>query len=56
MEQRSKRPGAPITREETSIVVNKLRMNFLRLIAGNATRIGEIECQLEVIENGGNLQ
>jgi hypothetical protein len=51
-----KRPGAPITREETAIVINNLRRNFLKLIAGNTQRIGEIERQLEVIENGGELQ
>ncbi|WP_162009977.1 M23 family metallopeptidase [Paenibacillus xylanilyticus] len=28
------RPGAPITREEAAIVINRLRRNFLALIAG----------------------
>lgn len=44
------RPGAPITREQTAIVINRLRNNFLKLIAGNTTRITELERQLEVIE------
>ncbi|GAA0382759.1 glycoside hydrolase family 25 protein [Paenibacillus motobuensis] len=51
-----KRPGAAITREETAIVINRLRNNFLKLIAGNTARISELERQLEVIEKGGDLQ
>ncbi|NWL89549.1 1,4-beta-N-acetylmuramidase [Paenibacillus sp. 79R4] len=51
-----KRPGAVITREETSIVINRLRNNFLKLIAGNTTRITELERQLQKIEAGGDLQ
>jgi lysozyme len=51
-----KRPGAAITREETSIVINRLRSNFLKLIAGNTARISGLERQLEVIEKGGDLQ
>ena len=51
-----KRPGATITREETAIVINRLRNNFLKLIAGNTTRITELERQLETIEKGGELQ
>ncbi|MCM3041728.1 glycoside hydrolase family 25 protein [Paenibacillus motobuensis] len=51
-----KGPGAPITREQTAIVINRLRSNFLKLIAGNTTRIAELERRLEVIEKGGDLQ
>ncbi|OAB43371.1 glycoside hydrolase family 25 protein [Paenibacillus glacialis] len=47
------RPGAPITREETAIVVNKLRKNFLKLIAGNTTQIADLEKRLQVIEQEG---
>jgi len=50
------RTGAPITMEQTAIVTNRLRNNFLKLIAGNTTRITEIERQLETIEKGGELQ
>lgn len=44
------RPGAAITREESAIVLNKLRRNFLKLIAGNTARISELKQQLQVIE------
>lgn len=44
------RPGAAITREETAIVVNRLRKNFLALIGGNTERIAELERQLKAIE------
>lgn len=47
-----KRPGAPITREETAIIVNKLRRNFLRLIAGNTTKLDELNQRLLEIEKG----
>ncbi|GGG13602.1 glycoside hydrolase family 25 protein [Paenibacillus aceti] len=47
------RPGAPITREETAIVINRLRANFLKLIAGNTARISELEEKLKQIEQGG---
>lgn len=49
-------PGAPITREQTAIVINRLRSNFLKLIAGNTARISELERQLQKIEAGGDLQ
>lgn len=51
-----KNPGAEMTREQTAIVVNRLRRNFLRLIAGNTARIDELERQLVKIENGEDLQ
>ncbi|WMT39739.1 glycoside hydrolase family 25 protein [Paenibacillus sp. D2_2] len=51
-----KRPGAPITREQTAIVINRLRNNFLKLIGGNTARISELERQLQRIENGGDLR
>ncbi|GIO33139.1 MULTISPECIES: glycoside hydrolase family 25 protein [Paenibacillus] len=44
------RPGAPVTREEMAIVVNRLRRNFLALIGGNTDRIVELERQLTEIE------
>lgn len=47
------RPGAPITREETAIVINRLRANFLKLIAGNTAKISELEEKLKQIEQGG---
>ncbi len=47
------RPGAPITREETAIVINKIRNNFLKLIAGNTTQIVDLENRLQVIEKEG---
>lgn len=46
------RPGAPVTREELAIVVNRMRKNFLALIAGNTERIAELERQLQQIEKG----
>ncbi|WP_227011479.1 hypothetical protein [Paenibacillus lutimineralis] len=51
-----RRPGAPITRDQTAIVNNRLRNNFLKLIDGNTIRITELERQLETIEKGGELQ
>lgn len=51
-----KNPGAEMTREQTAIVINRLRRNFLKLIAGNTARIEEIERQLVNIENGEELQ
>ncbi|GAA0390635.1 glycoside hydrolase family 25 protein [Paenibacillus motobuensis] len=48
-----KRPGAAITREETAIVVNRLRANFLKLFAGTSERIGDLEERLQRIEQGG---
>jgi len=47
------RPGAAITREETAMVINKLRNNFLKLIAGNTTQIADLEKRLQVIEKEG---
>lgn len=44
------RPGAAMTREEASIVINKLRNNFLKLIAENTTKLVEVEQRLQVIE------
>src|SRR5690606_33122022 len=44
------RPGAPITREETAIVVNRLRNNFLKLIGDNAADIKALEARLKEIE------
>lgn len=47
-----KRPGAPITREETAMVVNKLRRNFLQLIAENTVKIDQLNQRLLQIEKG----
>ncbi|MFD1774519.1 glycoside hydrolase family 25 protein [Paenibacillus rhizophilus] len=44
------RPGAPITREETAAVINRIRTNFLRLIAGNVADIKALERRLSEIE------
>ncbi|MED5019345.1 DUF1906 domain-containing protein [Paenibacillus chibensis] len=44
------RPGANLTREEYSITLNRLRRNFLALIAGNTERIAELEHRLKEIE------
>lgn len=46
------RPGAPITREESAIVFNRLRRNILALIAGHRDRIEEMEKRLQAIEAG----
>lgn len=46
------RPGAPITREETAALINKLRKNFLTLIAENVTDIQSLERSLSEIEKG----
>ncbi|MEK5165967.1 glycoside hydrolase family 25 protein [Paenibacillus sp. FSL R5-0527] len=44
------RPGAQITREETAIVVNRLRRNFLRLIAANTEDIAALDKRMQEIE------
>ncbi|GAB6931566.1 hypothetical protein JCM10914A_55630 [Paenibacillus sp. JCM 10914] len=43
-------PGAPITREQAAVSMNRLRKNFLKLIGGNTARIVELEKQLQAIE------
>jgi lysozyme len=47
------RPGAAITREETAIVINRLRSNFLKLISTNVARISDLEDRMKRIEQGG---
>ncbi|MDQ0090196.1 lysozyme [Paenibacillus anaericanus] len=47
-----KRPGAPITREETAIIVNKMRRNFLQLITGNTVKIDQLNQRLLDIKKG----
>ncbi|WP_081327462.1 M15 family metallopeptidase [Paenibacillus polymyxa] len=47
------RPGATITREETAIVVNKLRRNFLALIDGVKVNVKDLEESLKGIEAEG---
>ncbi|WP_053178046.1 N-acetylmuramoyl-L-alanine amidase family protein [Peribacillus loiseleuriae] len=44
------RPGASITREESAIVVNRLRRNFLKLITENSDDIKALEARLHEIE------
>lgn len=44
------RPGAQITREEAAVIFNRMRKNFLTLIAGSNERIGEVEKRLRAIE------
>lgn len=45
------RPGAPITREETAIVINRLRKNFLKLIAGINSNVSDLDERLKKIES-----
>lgn len=45
------RPGAPVTREEVVIMMNRMRKNFLTLIVGSNERVGEIEKRLQAIES-----
>ncbi|MFJ5621991.1 N-acetylmuramoyl-L-alanine amidase [Peribacillus loiseleuriae] len=44
------RPGATITREESAIVTNRLRRNFLKLIGNNVADIKALEARLQEIE------
>lgn len=44
------RPGAPVTREEVAIMMDRMRKNFLTFIAGSNKRINEVEKQLSLIE------
>ncbi|WP_408893526.1 N-acetylmuramoyl-L-alanine amidase [Paenibacillus taichungensis] len=44
------RPGAMITREETAIVTNRLRKNFLKLIAGINGNVADMDERLKKIE------
>lgn len=45
-----KRPGETITREEAAVVMNRLRKNFLKLIAGVDGDIKELDERLQEIE------
>lgn len=47
------RPGAPITREESAIVINRLRRNFLALIAGVYGDVKDLDDRLKKIETAG---
>ncbi|MEC1375368.1 glycoside hydrolase family 73 protein [Heyndrickxia oleronia] len=49
------RPGANLTREESAIVVNRLRNNFLKLIAENKEDIQRLETKLQEIEKQNHL-
>ncbi|MGG1878121.1 N-acetylmuramoyl-L-alanine amidase [Paenibacillus cisolokensis] len=44
------RPGAPVTREENAVMMNRLRKNLLQLIAGNREQLAEMEKRLQAIE------
>lgn len=44
------RPGAVITREESAIVMNRLRKNFLKLIAGINGNVADMDERLKKIE------
>lgn len=44
------RPGAPVTREEVAVMMNRLRKNFLTLIVGCNEQISEVKKQLKIIE------
>ncbi|WP_431785755.1 M15 family metallopeptidase [Paenibacillus lactis] len=46
------RPGAAITREETAVIFNRMRKNFLQLIAGNSEHLADLEKRLQAIETG----
>ncbi|WP_217506349.1 glycoside hydrolase family 25 protein [Paenibacillus xylanilyticus] len=48
------RPGAPITREETAIVINRLRRNFLALISGVDVDVKDLDDRLKKIEAMSN--
>ena len=37
------RPGAPVTREEVAVMMNRLRKNFLTLIVGCNEQISEVK-------------
>ena len=47
------RPGALITREESAIVTNRLRKNFLKLIAGTNGNVSDLDERLKEIEQKG---
>ncbi|PYE49871.1 lysozyme [Paenibacillus barcinonensis] len=47
------RPGATITREESAIVMNRLRKNFLKLIAGINGNLADMDERLKKIEEEG---
>ncbi|SLJ92642.1 MULTISPECIES: glycoside hydrolase family 25 protein [unclassified Paenibacillus] len=44
------RPGAQITREESAVVINRLRKNFLALIAGTNGDVKAMDLRLKKIE------
>lgn len=48
------RPGAPMSREEAAIVINRLRRNFLTLIAEVGGNVKELDERLKRIENASN--
>nr|WP_145402946.1 N-acetylmuramoyl-L-alanine amidase [Paenibacillus xylanexedens] len=47
------RPGATITREETAVVINRLRKNFLALIATTNGNVTDLDKRLKEIEQKG---
>ncbi|MGN7167970.1 N-acetylmuramoyl-L-alanine amidase [Paenibacillus cellulositrophicus] len=44
------RPGAPVTREENAVIMNRLHKNFMQLIANNSERLAALEKRLQFIE------
>ncbi|MDK8188956.1 glycoside hydrolase family 25 protein [Paenibacillus sp. UMB7766-LJ446] len=44
------RPGAQITREETAVVINRLRKNFLALLATTNVNVTDLDKRLKQIE------
>lgn len=49
------RPGAPLTREEGAILLDRVLSNLLQIISAQRDRIDELERRLEAIEkNGGS--
>ncbi|MEK3787523.1 M23 family metallopeptidase [Paenibacillus sp. FSL K6-1230] len=48
------RPGAPMTREEAAIVINRLRRNFLTLIGEVGGNVKELDERLKRIERATN--
>lgn len=49
------RPGAQITREETAVVINRLRKNILALLATTNGNISDLDKRLKEIEAEGEL-
>lgn len=46
------RPGAPVTREENAVIMNRLRKNLLQLMYGNQQKLEDLEKRLRAIDAG----